>query len=47
MTRLRVPKWQFQCLKYLRASCGSDEPSSVPDGNVSEPRKTEVLGKKK
>lgn len=34
------------CLKYLRASCRSDQPSSVPAGNVSEPGKTEVLGKK-
>lgn len=34
------------CLKYLRASCCSDERSSVPAGNGSEPRKTEVLGKK-
>jgi len=34
------------CLKYLRASCCSDKPSSVPAGNVSKPGKTEVLGKK-
>lgn len=43
-----MPKWQFQfiLLKHLRASCCSDEPSSVPAGNVSDPGKTEVLGGK-
>lgn len=48
MTRLRTPKWQFQfiLLKHLCASCCSDEPSSVPAGNVSDLGKTEVLGEK-
>lgn len=48
MTRLRTPKWQFRfiLLKHLHASCCSDEPSSVPAGNVSDPGKTEVLGEK-
>lgn len=49
MTRLRLPKWQFQfiLLKHLRASCCSDRSSSVPDGNVSDPGKTEVLGEQR
>lgn len=48
MTRMRMPKRQFQfiLLKHLCASCCSDEPSSVPAGNVSDLGKTEVLGEK-